>query len=396
MAKQLRVAMLVNVSRRYDRRAAQGVAAYARDRGGWNLYIEEDPLAKLPRLDRWNGDGIIANFDERRVAQAVSGLKIPVVAIGSGHHWYDPHSGIPYLTTDNHAIGRLAAEHLLDCGFSRLAFFGNPPDRRHPWSHEREQAFQERARSADVSCTVYLGHPIGAQHWIQQLDELANWLKELERPVGVFAGTDICGRQILEACQMVGLRVPTEVAVVGVDNDEMICELTSPPLSSIEQGSMRIGYEAAELLDRLIEGRSAGTLRRVIAPETLVKRQTTDVLACEDTDLATVIRYIREHACDPIRVANVLDAMPLSRSTLEKRFQATLGRSLHAEIRRVQVERAQQLLTNTSLLVKQVAQRCGFRHVPAMNRVFREHVGQTPAEYRRVKMAGGRLHAGEP
>lgn len=395
MKRLRRVAMLANVSRRYDRRAAQGVAAYARDKGHWNLYIEEDPLTRLPRLDKWDGDGIIANFDERRIAVAVGRLRIPVVAIGSGHSWYDPRSEIPYFTTDNHAIARLAAEHLLDCGFSRLAFFGNPPSRLHRWSHERRQAFEERARLAGVPCFTYQGHPLGAQYWIEQLDELARWLRNLETPIGLFASTDICARQVLEACQTVGLRVPSDVAVVGVDNDEMICELTSPPLSSIEQGSMRMGYEAAELLDRLMAGRSAGALRRAIPPESLVARLSTDVLACDDADLAMALRFIREHACDPIGVTDVLNAVPLSRSTLEKRFLATLGRSIHAEIRRVQVQRAQHLLAGTNLLVKQIAQRCGFRHVPAMNRLFRQHVGQTPAEYRRVKAVGSHLRPDE-
>lgn len=395
MKRLRRVAMLANVSRRYDRRAAQGVAAYARDKGRWNLYIEEDPLTKLPRLDQWDGDGIIANFDERRIAVAVSRLMIPVVAIGSGHRWYDPRSGIPYFTTDNQAIARLAAEHLLDCGFSRLAFFGNPSSRLHRWSHERKQAFEERARAAGVPCFTYQGHPLGAQHWIEQFEELARWLRRLETPIGLFASTDIGARQVLEACQTIGLRVPSDVAVVGVDNDEMICELTSPPLSSIEQGSLRMGYEAAELLDRLMAGRTAGALRRAIAPEALVARLSTDVLACEDGDLAAALRFIREHACDPIGVADVLDAVPLSRSTLEKRCLAVLGRSLHAEICRVRIQRAQHLLAGTNLLVKQVAQHCGFRHVPAMNRLFRRHVGQTPAEYRRAKTVGSHSRSEE-
>lgn len=388
MTRPLRVAMLANVSRRYDRRAAQGVAAYARETGRWNLYIEEDPLATLPRLKQWDGDGIIANFDERRMAAAVAGLKIPVVGIGGGQGWYDPRSRIPYFTTDNRAIGRLAAEHLLDCGFARLAFFGNPPSRRHQWSDERGQAFRQRARAAGAACAVYRGRHVGAQHWIQQLGELARWLRDLEKPIGLFACTDIHGRQALEACQTVGLHVPDDVAVIGVDNDEMICELTAPPLSSIEQGSQRIGYEAAELLDRLMAGRSPRRLRWAIAPERLVARQSTDVLACDDAELAMAIRFVREHACDPIGVADVLEAMPLSRSTLEKRFLTALGRTIHAEIRRVQVERAKQLLAGGNLLVKQVAQRCGFKHVPALNRVFRQLAGRTPAEHRRISAAG--------
>lgn len=389
MTRRLRIAMLANVSRRYDRRAACGVASYAREHEHWSLYIEEDPFLKLPPLEDWDGDGIIANFDEHRVALAVSGLKIPVVGIGSGRGWYDPRSRIPYFTTDNAAIGRLAAEHFFDCGFSRLAFFGHSSNRRYAWSEEREQAFIQRARAGGAACAVFHDKSLGVEHWVRQFDELAGWLENLEKPVGVFACTDIRGRQILETCRMMGIHVPDAVAVIGVDNDEMICELTSPRLSSIEQGSLRMGYEAAALLDRLIVRGRPKKLRHVISPEGLVARESTDVLACPDTDLAAAIRFVRRHACDPIGVADVLDAVPLSRSTLEKRFLVALGRTIHAEIHRVQMEQAKRLLSHTTLLVKQIARRCGFRYVSAFNRVFCQHTGLTPARYRRAKAASG-------
>jgi len=383
MKRIRRVAMLANVSRRYDRRVAQGVAAYSRQKGQWNLYVEEDPLQKLPKLEAWDGDGIIANFDDRKIAVAVRGLKIPVVGIGGGRGWYDPASGVPYFTTDNEAIARLAAEHLLDCGLRRLAFYGNPPTRRHVWSQQRERAFLECTRAVGVPCAVYHGRHADADRWLKQLGELAAWLRCLEKPIGLMACTDIRARQVLEACRTIGLRVPEDVAVIGVDNDEMICELIAPPLSSIEQGSRQIGYEAAAMLDRMMAGRAPRQLRHVIAPEALVARQSTDVLACGDADLTMAVRFIRQHACDPVSVADVLAAVPLSRSTLEKRFQATLGRTIHAEIQRVRVQRAKELLVRTNLLVKQVAKRCGFRYAPYLTRVFRQQTGHSPDEYRR-------------
>jgi LacI family transcriptional regulator len=230
MKRPRRVAVLGNVSRRFDRRVIQGVAAYLRAAGRWSLYVEEDPLQKLPKLDRWDGDGIIADFDDCKIARAVGGLPIPVVGFGGGQGWYQRAWGFPYITTDNHAIGRLAAEHLLECGLARLAFYGNPPVARQRWSEEREAAFQQRAREAQVACQTYHGEHPDAQRWLKQLRELARWLKSLAWPIGLMACTDIRARQVLEACRMIGARVPEDVAVIGVDNDEMICELTTPPL----------------------------------------------------------------------------------------------------------------------------------------------------------------------
>ena len=383
MKRLRRVAVLCNVSRRYDRRVIQGLSAYAREAGRWSLYVEEDPLQKLPRLDTWDGHGIIANFDDHKIAVAVRGLAIPVVGFGGGRGWYDPASGVPYLTTDNTAIARLAADHLLSCGFTRLAFYGNPRRRLAEWSEEREEAFAQCAAEVGVSCAIYRGRHADAQRWLVQLRELATWLKSLPKPIGLMACTDIRARQVLEACRTIGARVPEDVAVIGVDNDEMICELTTPPLSSIEQGSRQIGYQAALTLDRLMAGRRPSADRQVIGPESLIPRRSTDVLACDDPDLTLAIRFVRQRACDPICVEDVLRQVPLSRSTLEKRFRASLGRTIHGEIQRIQVQQAQHLLAHSPLLVKQIAIRCGFKYVPYLTRVFGQHVGISPVEYRR-------------
>ncbi|MBM3884126.1 MAG: hypothetical protein FJ387_31200 [Verrucomicrobia bacterium] len=218
MSRPRRVAVLANVSRRFDRRVIQGVTAYMWKQDGWSLYVEEDPLQKLPELSQWDGDGIIADFDDHKIALAVRGRALPVIGFGGGRGWYDPACGAHYFTTDNAAIGRLAADHLLDCGFTQLAFYGNPPRRRARWSEEREQAFGQRAAAARVPWVVYLGRHADAHCWLQQLRELSAWLKSLPKPIGLMACTDIRARQVLEACRTSGIRVPDEVAVIGVGN----------------------------------------------------------------------------------------------------------------------------------------------------------------------------------
>jgi LacI family transcriptional regulator len=381
--RAFQVAVLANVSRRYDRRVIQGIAAYARDAGNWDLYVEEELIQPLPKRKQWRGDGILAAMDDREVARAVGGLKVPLVGFGGGYGWYDPDSRIPYFATDNQAIGRMAAEHLLDSGFPRLACYGGRSSHARHWEEDRIQAFRQRAVEAGVPCAIFRARHATAQNWDTLQRELIAWLLSLEKPVGLLACTDLRARHVLQVCRTRGIRVPHEVAVVGVDNDETLCELTTPPLTSIEQGSRRIGYEAAALLAQLMAGRKPRQTCQVIPPESLVARQSTDVIACGDQELAEAIRYIRQHACDSIRVADVLNIAQLSRSTLERKFLDTLGRTIHLEIERVQVERAKQLLADTNLLVRQIAKRCGFRYAQYMTVVFRRCTGQTPLEYRR-------------
>ena len=248
----LLVAVILDAARPYDRLIIGGVAQFVREHGQWRLYVEEDPLQKLPDLAHWHGHGIIANFDDRHVARAIRGLDIPIVGVGGGYGWHDPASGVPYIYTDNAAIGRLGAEHLLACGFEHLAYYGYPRTATSGWSEERAEAFATACRDAGRSCAVFTGRHGTARRWEELQRDLTAWVGRLPRPVGLMACNDVRARHVLEACRSLGLRVPHDVAVLGVDNDEMICELTDPPLSSIDQAARRIGYEAAAALDRLM------------------------------------------------------------------------------------------------------------------------------------------------
>ena len=388
MARPRHVALIVDAAKPYDRKIISGVAQYVKERGDWSLYVEEDPLQKLPDLRRWRGSGIIANFDDRKVAAAVHGLKTPVVGVGGGYGWYEPDSRIPYFASDNEAIARLAAEHLIDRGFHNLAFYGYPRTRVNHWSEERAQAFHRRARQAGVSCSVYTGRHVMTRRWTELQRNLTAWVCSLAKPVGVMGCNDVRARHILEACRTVGARVPEDVALIGVDNDEMICDLTDPPLSSVEQGARRMGYQAAALLDRLMAGRKSSRVHFVVEPEGVVTRRSTDILAIEDPDVATAVRFIRQYACKRIGVDDVADQVGVSRSTLKNRFKAAIGRSIHAEIQRVQLERAKQLVADTDLPLKQVAVQAGFQYVQYLTRLFRTRVGQTPAKFRQQRIHG--------
>jgi LacI family transcriptional regulator len=385
MPRIRQVALIYDAKLPYDVKVMTGVAAYLRATGSWDVYIEENALKdqQLPDLARWKGDGIIADFDDPHVAAQVQAVGITTVAFGGGYGWYDPASGIPYVFTNNEAVAGLAAEHLLDRGFRSFAFCGYPKTPINGWCEERAKAFADRVGRAGFPCDCYRGRHRSSRNWPALRDALAKWLKTLAKPVGLMAATDKRARQVLDVCRFVGLRVPDDVAVVGVDNDEMLCQLSNPPLTSVEQGARRIGYKAAALLDRMMSGKRRKRLRYVVDPEGVVARQSTDILAVQDEEIAEALRIIRRHACDGITPDEVTRRVARARSTLELRFRKELGKTVFAEIRRVQLDRAERYIRETELPLKQIASQCGFRSVQHMTTLFRRQFGHTPAQHRR-------------
>jgi LacI family transcriptional regulator len=215
-------------------------------------------------------------------------------------------------------------------------------------------------------------------------DEIGQWLLALPRPVGVMACYDIRARHVLDACRRVGLAVPDQVAVIGVDNDEFLCDLSDPPLSSVAPDTRRTGYEAAALLDRLMSGRERRRGQAIfVEPLGVVARRSTDVLALGDADVSAAVRFIREHACDGIAVKDLLAEVPLSRRVLEDRFRKLLGRTPHDEIARVRFERVRQLLRETRLPLAEIARRSGFRNAEYLATAFRRQLGTSPNAYRK-------------
>lgn len=391
MSHSRHVALIVDAARPYDRKIIGGAARYVKEHGSeWSLYVEEDPLQKLPDLHRWQGDGIIANFDDRRVAEAVRGLTIPVVGVGGGYGWFDPASRIPYFATDNEAIARLAVDHFTERGFRHLAFYGYPRTRINRWSEERAGAFGRFAAEAGVSCTLHASRHGAVRRWADLQRDLTEWIRTLEKPVGLMAANDVCARHVLEACRSMQLRVPEDVAVLGVDNDEMMCDLTDPPLSSVEQGARRMGYQAAALLDAWMNGRKPVKWRFVVEPEGAIARRSTDFWTIDDADVAAAVRFLRERVGRHIQIRDVAKHVGVSPSTLKNRFRAALGRTIHSELQRLRLDRAKKLLADTDMPLKQVAAQVGFRYVQYLTRVFRRHVGQTPGQYRKQRVSGPR------
>jgi len=384
------VAVVVDPSLSYDREIAKGVAQYAREVGDWRLYVEEEQDRRLPDFDAWPGQGIIASFDTKRVAERVMAAGLPIVAVGGGGGAFDAASGIPYVDTDNERIAILAAEHLLERAIPHFGFYGLSPSRVTVWSDARHEAFAHRLHAAGRSVGTLLARH-DSTRWSLLQDELKTWLAALPKPVGVMACDDVRARHVLEACRSLGLRVPHDVAVIGVDDDEFVCELSDPPLSSVAQAARRVGHEAARLLDQLMrptrftgDETMAGPVpqRMVVPPVGVVARRSTDTLAVDDPVIAAAIRSIREQAVKGLEIAELVTASKLSRWQLEDRFRRVVGRSIHDDMLHVRLNEARRLITTTDLPLKQIAPRSGFRSVAYMTTLFRRHFHTTPAALR--------------
>jgi LacI family transcriptional regulator len=211
---------------------------------------------------------------------------------------------------------------------------------------------------------------------------LVDWLTSLPKPIGIMACNDFRGQHVLEGCRAARLSVPDEVAVIGVDNEHVICDFCQPPLSSVIPAAERIGFEAAGMLDRLMKGEKLEQRQVRIKPLGVAARQSTDVMAIDDGDVVAALKIIRDRACLGLSVADILREVPIARSSLERRFRKTVGRSPQAEIRGVQMKRARQLLCETDLTLNQIAALTGFKHSEYFSVVFKREVGQTPGQYR--------------
>ena len=296
------------------------------------------------------------------------------------------------LHADNRPIATLAAEHLRERGFRHFAYVGVKGRR---WSEERQTWFVRSVEAAGFTAAVHEVDSPGktAHSGKRQEEALANWLAKLPRPLGVMACYDVCGLRVLAACRQIDASVPEQVAVIGVDDDALLCELADPPLTSVAHDLERIGYEGAALLDQRMAGTApADSGIRLINPTGVVARQSTDILAIDDRQVAEAIRFIREHACDGINVDDVLRRIPLTRVTLKRRFERFLGRSPKAEIVRLRLERVKKLLAETDFTLATIADLAGFLHPEYMNVVFKQKTGKTPKRYRLAVQLGRGEH----
>ncbi len=378
MRSRKKVALLVETSNGYARELLHGIRAWQREHEAWAIRLSEHGRGMgVPAwLRTWRGDGVIARIENPRIATALRGVRLPVVDVSAAV----ARTPFPRVATDSEAITLLAAEHLRERGFRHFAYCG---DARFLWSVRRGLFFQRQVQAFGGRCALFGNprRPTGATAEAE-IAAIAAWLKKLPKPVGVLACYDVRGQQVLEACQLAGLTVHAEVGVMGVHNDELLCELCDPPLTSVVPNARRAGYEAAALLARMMAGKKVTATTHLIAPLGVAPRQSTDVVAVNDAPVAAAARYIREHATTGIGVADVLRAVPMSRTLLERRFRRTLGHTPGAHILKVRIEHVKTLLATTGLSVGAIAERAGFTHAEYLSVAFRRETGQTATRYR--------------
>ncbi|MEO6003007.1 MAG: DNA-binding transcriptional regulator [Opitutus sp.] len=371
-----KVALLFEATNSYARSLLVGIGEYILSHGPWRVYYAELGTADAPPpwLANWDGDGVIVRGENRALARAVEKLSIPIIDLTPSR--LVPRS--PWVKSDDAAIARLAAHHFLERGFRTFAFCG---DARFSWSNRRGEQYGLLIRGAGHPCHVFA--PDGPlPNSDDEVNAIADWLADLPKPVAVFACYDNRGQQVLEGCRRKGLAVPEEVAVLGVDNDEVLCVLSPPPLSSVALNPRRTGWEAAALLSLMMKGEKLEATAHLIPPVGIVNRQSSDILAVADPKVAEALRYIREHACEGIGVSDVLRHCPMARRALETRFRKLLGRTPHQEILRVQINRVKELLVGTELPVWEIADRTGF-DPEYLSVVFKQATGVAPSEYRK-------------
>lgn len=377
--KTRKVALLIETSNRYGRDLLNGVRDWMQAHERWAVHFtEQGRLAPLPGwLRTWQGDGVIARVDSPESAAILRKTGLPVVDVSAERN----RSEFPRVSVDNAAVARLAAEHLLAKGFKHFAYCG---DARFLWARERGAEFKRVLATAGQRCALFDG---GGSRPDAEARALAAWQEALPRPVGVFACYDGRAQQVLEVCQLRGWAVPDEIAVLGVDNDDVVCELCSPPLSSVQLNARRTGYEAAAMLAQRMNGeRASGT--RYVLPARVVERQSTDVVSVADARLAQALRFIREQVLTGIDVNDVLRAVPMSRTLLERKFKTVLGHSPHREIVRQRIEHVKRMLVETDISIAAVADFAGFRDASYLSVAFRREVKESPYAYRARNRVG--------
>lgn len=381
--KRHRITLLFNANKVYDRQVVEGVGEYLQaSQSEWDIFIEEDFRARIENIMDSPGDGIIADFDDPDIETLLAGANIPIVGVGGSYHNPDGYPPVHYIATDNHALIESAFLHLKERGLNRFAFYGLPATSSKRWAQEREFAFRQLVAQEQYRGVIYQGLETAPENWQHAQNRLADWLQTLPPQTGIIAVTDARARHLLQACEHLHIPVPEKLCVIGIDNEELTRYLSRVGLSSVAQGTRQMGYQAAKLLHRLLDHEALPLQRILVPPVRVVARRSTDYRSLHDPAVIQAMHYIRNHACKGIKVEQVLDAVGISRSNLEKRFKEEVGETIHAVIHAEKLEKARSLLISTGLPINEISQMCGYPSLQYFYSVFKKGYDTTPRDYR--------------
>ncbi len=375
--------VLVQANTAYGRHVTRGIIRYAATQGGWEfLYkgnaADSKVLFKAVAAAEWWADGIVGHFIDKQFLSHVQKLDVPAVNVSS---WFTDAKPVR-VHTDEHAVGRAAAEYFIEAGVRSFAYWGYQFG---AYSQQRCEGFVSTIAVAGHKCevidsTIIEGMTRG--QWMDTEEQLGRRISRMQKPVGMLCVNDMVAREVLWLAERLGLRCPDDIAVLGVENDELACSVCLPPLSSVELAATQIGYEAAAMLDRLMAGEAPPVQPMLIAPIGVVTRQSTDIAAIANADVRDAVRFIRKHAHEPIDVSDILRAIPISRRALEMRFKRFLRRTPRQQIQYERVQIMKKLLFETDLSIAQVAARAGFSSPSLAWVIFRRLTGLGPKAYR--------------
>lgn len=382
-----RIALLIDTSTSWGVRIIRGIHQFAqqqdnRQQGNWLFHIE--PRGRYEKLGiprGWTGEGIIARVNRKSLAEEIVASGIPTVNVS----WFDyPGPRVARCTVSEHESGRMAAEYFLGNGFNQFGYCG--PRLRPGYVDNFSDEFCRAIKESGCDCDSYraMAQSSGTIAWDEQLASLVAWLTDLPKPAAVLCWSAARGRQVTEACHYAGIQVPGDIAVLGGDYDELMEDISTPPLSTIEQPAEQVGYQAAQLLSGLMNGDPVPESAKLLSPSRINVRHSTDTLAVDDPMVRSALVFVREQAASGISVSDVVDHLAVSRRSLELRFVKVLNCTPAEEIRRVRIDAAKKLLVETNLTMAKIAQKCGFGHQDLFSRIFHRYAECTPTEYRRL------------
>ncbi|MFC5742350.1 XylR family transcriptional regulator [Dyella tabacisoli] len=378
-----RIALLFNANKVYDRQVIAGIGHYLKStRVEWDLFMEEDFRSRTLGIHRWRGDGIIADFDDPVVAETLTSLSMPTVAVGGSYADERQYPvNMPYVATDNVMLVRMAYDHLIEQGLQRFAFYGLPPVPGNRWAQERESAFAQMIAADGMEGTIYRGSPTSAGGWGRAQEDMVEWVRSLPKPIGIVAVTDARARQLLQACVVADMPVPGQIAVVGIDNDPMAQLLSRISLTSVIQGAEEMGRTAAQILHQMLHGGDCSTTRVLVPPVGINVQASSQHQPSKSPHVMRARHYIRQYACLGIKTEQVADYVGISRTLLEEHFKRELRQTVHQTILDHKLEMARGMLVDPSIPLADVAVRCGFTSLQYMYAVFRREYDCTPRQF---------------
>lgn len=383
-----RVLLLADFSEEYFKRILLGVAKFSKEHGPWEfcrmpIYYRETLGVEgiLKWAVEWQTSGMLVQMNNDADAEKLKNAGFPVIA----QDFMERFSDLPNITGDYYETGKMGADYFLKRGFVNFAYYGFTS---FVWSRERGEGFKEYLKERGFDVSFFIGDNLyRPEFWYYKPSALSDWIKGLPKPVAIMACDDNRGQHLTEACKLAGIKIPEEVAVLGVDNDELVCTLSDPPLSSIALNAERAGYEAAKLLNQLMTYPGSIGHDVIVSPIQVITRQSTDIYATPDKEIAKALKYIHQNINTTLMVNTILGEVPLSRRSFEIRFKKVAGVSVHQYILKLKIGRIAKLLVETDKTVNEIAQETGFTDVKNIARLFKQTKGCSPISYRKMHKA---------